>query len=224
MDHLSLKTVDGVLLDLGLSSIQLDDSGRGFSFLRPGPLDMRMSRALPRTAWDFLVQSPESELASLFRTYGEEPQARRVASGLKTAVGKGLLKNDAWEIAEFIRRQILSRPGRIDAATRCFQALRIAVNHELDNISQVLTQLESVLAPQGRVAIISFHSLEDRMIKRAFQQAAKGCVCPSQAPQCVCGRKPWGRMVTRKAIQASSQEATENPRSRSARLRVLEKL
>jgi 16S rRNA (cytosine1402-N4)-methyltransferase len=218
-----MARVDGLLLDLGLSSLQLEDTQRGFSFLRPGPLDMRMSRALPRTAWDLINQATVAELASLFRTFGEEPSARRIASGLKEAAAKGAVKNDAWEIAEFIRRLMPSRPGRIDPATRCFQALRIAVNRELENLRQILGRLQEVLAPGGRAAIISFHSLEDRMVKHAFQQAAKGCICPPQAPQCVCGRGPWARLLTRKAVQADAEEVKANPRARSARLRVLEK-
>lgn len=223
LSRLSLPNVDGLLLDLGLSSRQLDDTQRGFSFLRPGPLDMRMSRALSRTAWDLITQESEAGLADLFRRYGEEPRARRIAASLKAALAKGALKNDAWEVAEFIRRVASFYGGRIDPSTRCFQALRIAVNHELENVERLLGHLEPLLAPGGRAAVISFHSLEDRLVKRAFQQAAKGCICPPQVPQCVCSRQPWARLIRRKALQATDEEIAENPRARSARLRLLEK-
>jgi 16S rRNA (cytosine1402-N4)-methyltransferase len=216
--------VDGLLLDLGLSSRQLQDQDRGFSFLRPGPLDMRMSQALVKTAWDVLVESSEMELAEIFRTLGEEPQARRIARALKEQLHKKKLPNDAWQVAEVIRRALPRAYHRIDPATRAFQALRLVVNAELSNLEKILSSLEGVLKPGGRAAIISFHSLEDRRVKRAFQQAAKGCICPPQAPQCTCGKTPWARLLSRKAIQPSKEEITVNPRARSARLRVLEKL
>jgi 16S rRNA (cytosine1402-N4)-methyltransferase len=220
----SLSGVDGLLLDLGLSSMQLNDASRGFSFLTPGPLDMRMSRQLTRTAWDLLNTLDEGELARILRTYGEEPASRRIASLLIQRLMQGTLPNDAWEIANVIRSSILRRPGGADPATRCFQALRIAVNGELDNIDRILDSLPQILVPGGRAALIAFHSLEDRRVKTAFQQAAKGCVCPPRIPQCVCGKTPWARLVSRKAIQATPEEIQSNPRARSARLRVLERL
>jgi len=217
-----LGKVDGFLLDLGLSSMQLLDTDRGFSFLRPGPLDMRMSRALTTTAWQLLVGSSEEELAHLFRAYGEEPQSRRIARALKDGLKTNAFPNDAWKVAEAIRRAAPTPQHRIDPATRCFQALRIAVNHELDNLDRILGSLKDLLNPQGRAAIISFHSLEDRRVKIAFHQAAKGCVCPPRFPQCVCGQKPWGKLVNRKVIIAEPEETQNNPRSRSAKLRILE--
>jgi 16S rRNA (cytosine1402-N4)-methyltransferase len=217
-------TVDGVLFDLGLSSAQLQDSDRGFSFLRPGPLDMRMSRSLTHTAWLVLNQSSESELAQIFRTYGEEPQARKIAHALKEAVKKHNLPNDAWQVAEVIRKAAASPQHRIDPATRCFQALRIVVNGELSNIDTALAYLKEVLAPGGRAVFIAFHSLEDRRIKLSFQKAAKGCVCPPRIPQCICGQKPWGTLVNRKVIVATDSERERNPRSRSAKMRILERL
>jgi 16S rRNA (cytosine1402-N4)-methyltransferase len=216
--------VDGVLLDLGLSSMQLKDASRGFSFLKSGPLDMRMSATLPRTAWNFIERLSARELADLFKKYGEEPRARRVAQALKDALEKGTLSNDAWQVASCIRRVIPTAGKGLDPATRCFQALRIAVNEELDNVGRFLSDMKSVLRPGGRAAIISFHSLEDRLVKRAFQQAAKGCVCPPQSPMCVCGQKPWASLLPRKAIQPAMEEIAKNPRARSARLRILEKL
>lgn len=217
-------TVDGLFLDLGLSSQQLLDTDRGFSFLRPGPLDMRMSRSLTRTAWEIVVHSSERELAEMFRSYGEEPQARRIAQALKEAIRQHALPNDAWQVAETIRRAAASPMKRIDPATRCFQALRIVVNHELDNLDKILTEIKDLLSPGGRAAIISFHSLEDRRVKSAFQQAAKGCLCPPRIPQCVCGQIPWARLINRKVIVASEAEMRENPRARSAKLRILEHL
>lgn len=219
-----LGTIDGILLDLGLSSMQLLDTDRGFSFLRPGPLDMRMSRSLTTTAWQLLNSSSESELADIFRHYGEEPQSRKIARALKNYLRAGTLPNDAWEVAEAIRRTSTAPPHRIDPATRCFQALRIAVNHELENLDNTLGFVKDLLSPGGRAAIISFHSLEDRRVKIAFHQAAKGCICPPRIPQCICGQKPWGKLVNRKVIIASPDEAEKNPRSRSAKLRILEKL
>lgn len=217
-------TVDGILLDLGLSSRQLLDTERGFSFLRPGPLDMRMSRALTTTAWQVLNHSSERELADLFWKFGEEPQSRRIAAALKDALRQKVLPNDAWQVAETIRRAAATAMKRIDPATRCFQALRIVVNHELENLDRILTEIKDLLNPGGRAAIISFHSLEDRRVKTAFQQAAKGCTCPPRIPQCVCGQTPWARMVNRKVIIASDAEMRDNPRARSAKLRVLERL
>jgi 16S rRNA (cytosine1402-N4)-methyltransferase len=217
-------TIDGILLDLGLSSLQLQDSDRGFSFLRPGPMDMRMSRSLTHTAWQILSQSNERELAHIFRIYGEETQARRIARALKDALKKKTLPNDAWQVAEAIRKTVGSPWHRIDPATRCFQALRMAVNRELPNLDTALGYLEQVLAAGGRAVFISFHSLEDRRVKAAFQRAAKGCVCPPQVPQCVCGKTPWGTLVTRKVITASPAEVERNPRARSAKMRILERL
>jgi len=217
-------TVDGILLDLGLSSRQLLDTDRGFSFLRPGPLDMRMSRALTTTAWQILTHSSERELADMFRTFGEEPQSRRIAAALKEALRVKALPNDAWQVAETIRRSAASAMKRIDPATRCFQALRIVVNHELLNLDKILSELKGLLSPAGRAAIISFHSLEDRRVKTAFHLAAKGCICPPRIPQCICGQSPWARLVNRKVIVATDNEMRDNPRARSAKLRILERL
>ncbi len=215
--------IDGVLFDLGLSSMQLQDSDRGFSFLRPGPMDMRMSRSLTQTAWQILNQSSESELAQIFRTYGEEQQARKIARALKESLRKHGLPNDAWQVAEVIRKTVASPLQRIDPSTRCFQALRIVVNGELSNIETALGFLKEVLRPGGRAVFISFHSLEDRRVKIAFHQAAKGCVCPPRIPQCVCGQEPWGTLVNRKVMVASDDERLRNARSRSAKMRILER-
>jgi len=224
LSHGGRGTIDGLLLDLGLSSRQLLDTDRGFSFLRPGPLDMRMSRSLMTTAWQILTHSSESEVADIFRTYGEEPQARKIARFLKEKIEANQLPNDAWQVAETIRQAAPAYGKRIDAATRCFQALRIVVNQELGNLDRILGSLKDVLSPGGRAAIISFHSLEDRRVKTVFHQAAKGCICPPHVPQCICGQGPWAKLVNRKVIVASEEEMQENPRARSAKLRILEKL
>jgi len=224
MSNERVGPVDGILVDLGLSSLQLSDSDRGFSFLRPGPLDMRMSRFLPRTAWDLIHDLDEGQLAELIFKWGEEPRARKIAQALKEALRHQSLKNDALEIATCIRRALSFAQGRIDPATRSFQALRMGVNGELDNLDRLLTQLPNILSPGGRAAIISFHSLEDRRVKRAFHEAAKDCLCPPQAPRCECQHKAWARLLPRKAIQPRASEIQENPRARSARLRLLEKL
>ncbi len=218
------ETADGILLDLGLSSMQLQDSDRGFSFLRPGPLDMRMSQSLTQTAWHILSHSSEEELARIFRTYGEEPQSRKIAKALVEAIRKKALSNDAWHVAELIRKAVASPMHRIDPATRCFQALRIVVNSELGNVDSALHALKRHIAPGGRAVIIAFHSLEDRAVKVAFTAAVRGCVCPPRFPQCVCGQKPWGNLAQRKPIIASPEETQNNPRSRSAKMRVLEHL
>jgi 16S rRNA (cytosine1402-N4)-methyltransferase len=218
-----IRGVDGLLLDLGLSSLQIEDSERGFSFRLQGPLDMRMSDTTEKSAWDLLVLLSAEELAGIFRAYGEEPRAWAIAKGLKEAISTKQISNDAWAVAETIRRWA-GRPGRTDPATRCFQALRIAVNGELNNLDHFLAHLEPMLNPGGRAAIISFHSLEDRRVKTAFHMAAKGCVCPPQIPQCICGEQAWARLIERKAIQPTEAEIVRNPRARSAKLRLLEKL
>jgi 16S rRNA (cytosine1402-N4)-methyltransferase len=222
--ELNLPGVDGLLVDLGVSSLQLDDASRGFSFRRAGPFDMRMSDALERTAWDLLLQSTTEELAGIIRAYGEEPRSWQIARGLKASIASGELTNDSWAIAQKVRAFSGWVPGRTDPSTRTFQALRIAVNGELNNLDKLLAHLEPILNPDGRTAIISFHSLEDRRVKTAFHMAAKGCICAPQIPQCICGRPAWARLTPRKALQASEWEVQSNPRARSAKLRILEKL
>jgi 16S rRNA (cytosine1402-N4)-methyltransferase len=220
----SISGIDGILLDLGVSSLQLDDAGRGFSFSNRSPLDMRMSLSLPESAWELLQRLDVAELAKIFKIYGEEPHAWGVARAVKDAVTKGGIGNDAWMVAQTMRAALPASRGRIDPATRCFQALRMAVNDELGNIETILSQLPELLNPGGRAVILAFHSLEDRLVKKNFQDAAKGCICPPRIPQCVCGKQPWARLIQRKAIQASAEEISRNPRSRSVRMRMLEKL
>jgi 16S rRNA (cytosine1402-N4)-methyltransferase len=215
-----ISAVDGILLDLGLSSRQLEDANRGFSFLKEGPLDMRFDPRQGETAADLINNLTAEELADIFRRYGEETHSRRIA---RLIVANRPLRTTT-ELAELIEREIgrRGRPGR-HPATRVFQALRIAVNGELDEVERGLTAAVGLLKPGGRLAVISFHSLEDRLVKNFFRDAARTCVCPPEQPVCTCGARPELKLVTRKAVQATDNETAANPRSRSARLRVAAK-
>ncbi len=220
LDARGWDSVDGILLDLGISSMQVDTPERGFSFRQDGPLDMRFDPAAPTTAADLVNRLPESELADLIYRYGEERRSRRIAR----AIVKARPIEGTRHLAEVVRRAIGGGKGRIHPATRTFQALRIAVNRELDAVEQVLPLAVEVLAPGGRLAVISFHSLEDRLVKTYFRQESRDCLCPPEQPVCICGHAARLRAVTRKAIQASEAEVAANPRARSARLRVAEKI
>ncbi len=210
-------SVDGILLDLGLSSRQLEDAERGFSFLKEGPLDMRFDPRQGETAADLINNLDAKELADIFRRYGEEQQSRRIARLI--VVNRPLLTTT--ELAGLIEREIgrRGRPGR-HPATKVFQALRIAVNRELEEVERGLNGAVGLLRPGGRLAIISFHSLEDRLVKQFFRQASRDCTCPPEQPVCTCGGQAELKLVTRKAVQATAEEIAANPRSRSARLRV----
>jgi len=218
--------VDGCLLDLGLSSFQLADAERGFGFRTGGPLDMRFdtSRGIP--AADLLAGLDERELAALFRRYGEEPHANRFARAIVHARATAPVET-AGQLAELIA-SVAPRPPRsrrpIHPATRVFQALRIAVNEELEALSDGLAAALSLLRPGGRLVVLSYHSLEDRIVKRFFQQERRGCICPPESPVCVCGREPRIRLVTRPSLTPSAEEVATNPRARSARLRAAERL
>ena len=211
--------VDGVLLDLGVSSLQLGDSVRGFSFQEDGPLDMRMGDDQELTAAEIVNTWPESELARIIYEYGEERYARRVAR----AICAGRPWRSTLELAALVARAV-GYAGKIHPATRTFQALRIAVNGELAALQSVLPQSLDVLAPGGRLLVISFHSLEDRLVKQFMVRESKDCICPPGVPRCVCGHVARLARLTKKPIQASGEEITLNPRSRSARLRVAERL
>jgi 16S rRNA (cytosine1402-N4)-methyltransferase len=221
---LELPPLDGVLLDIGVSSPQLDQAARGFSFQQAGPLDMRMDPQGPVTAAGLLATLPEAELARIFYEYGEERHSRKVARAIVQDREKGGLYQDTLEFAEFLKRVIPRDPSGIHAATRVFQALRIAVNDELGVLKRVLPAAVSRLKPGGKLAVISFHSLEDRIVKHFFQDAAKGCICPPRQPVCTCGKQPTLEVLTRKPVGASPGELDCNPRSRSAKLRVARRL
>lgn len=211
-----------ILADLGVSSMQLDDPGRGFSFRFDAPLDMRMSTdAMDETAADMLRRSSESEIADIIFQFGEERFARRIARKIVERRDAGAPVNTTLELAELIRSAIpAGGVKKIHPATRTFQALRIAVNRELDLIEPFMRASIDVLAPKGILAIITFHSLEDRIVKHAMQRAAGKCVCPARAPVCNCGAKKMGEILTKKPITPSTAEKESNPRSRSAKLRV----
>jgi len=211
--------VHGILFDLGVSSMQLSAVARGFSFQHDGPLDMRMDPSLQKTAADLVNDLPVKELADLLWRYGEERRARRIAQAI--AAARPLATTG--KLAEVLIRA-LGRGGRIHPATRTFQALRIAVNDELGALEAVLPQAMHILAPGGRLAVISFHSLEDRLVKSFFRQEARDCICPPDMPICSCGHKAVLRIVTRRPVIPSDTEKAGNPRSRSAKLRVAEKL
>jgi 16S rRNA (cytosine1402-N4)-methyltransferase len=217
------RLFDGVLLDLGLSSYQLDDPGRGFSYRFDSPLDMRFDEcAGGKTAADLVNDLSEREIARIFRTFGEERNAARLAKAIVRERQKEMIRTTA-QLADLVS-EVTPPPHRVKSQARVFQALRIAVNDELGQLEAVLPKLPALLKPHGRLAVIAYHSLEDRQVKRFFQREAKGCICPPQFPTCVCGRKPRLKIVTRKVVVPSPDEINANPRARSARLRVAEKL
>jgi 16S rRNA (cytosine1402-N4)-methyltransferase len=218
--------VDGCLFDLGLSSFQLADRERGFGFRAGGPLDMRFDTSRGVPAAELLATLDVAELTALFRRYGEEPKAGRVARAIVDARRVGPIAS-AEELAGLIERVLPPnprQPRRTHPATRVFQALRIAVNEELEALEAGLHAALELLRPGGRLVVLSYHSLEDRIVKRFFQAERRGCVCPPEVPVCVCGRNPRLRLVTRRSLTPSAAEIAANPRARSARLRAAERL
>ena len=218
------EQVDGVLLDIGVSSYQLDTPERGFSYHHDAPLDMRMSQQ-GVSARDLVNGLSEQELADVIFRYGEDRNARRIARGIVEAREQQPLETTG-QLAEVIKASVPAKVRRSEGhpARKTFQALRIAVNGELDRLQEGLEAAFSLLKPQGRLAVITFHSLEDRIVKRQMAQWCQGCTCPKDFPVCVCGRTPQGQLVYKKGLAPSQQEVAENPRARSARLRVIEKL
>jgi 16S rRNA (cytosine1402-N4)-methyltransferase len=219
-------SVDGMLFDLGLSSFQLVDADRGFGFRTGGPLDMRFDTTRGVPAAELLATLDRIELSALFKRYGEEPQANRIANAIVAARATAPVAT-AEELAALVERVAPGNPRvrrRIHPATRVFQALRIAVNAELDALSDALAASIDLLRPGGRLVVLSYHSLEDRIVKRFFADERRGCVCPPEVPVCVCGRNPRLRLVTRPSLTPTADEIAANPRARSARLRAAERL
>jgi 16S rRNA (cytosine1402-N4)-methyltransferase len=218
--------VDGMLFDLGLSSFQLADTDRGFGFRAGGRLDMRFDAARGVPAAELLATLTADELAALFRRYGEEPAAWRIAKAI-VAARAATPVGTAEELAALVERVVPGNPRqrrRTHPATRVFQALRIAVNGELDALEAGLEAAVALLRPGGRLVVLSYHSLEDRIVKQFLNTERRGCVCPPEAPVCVCGRAPRLRLVTRPSMTPSEAEIERNPRARSARLRAAERL
>jgi len=221
--EMGIEAVDGILLDLGVSSHQLDTAERGFSFHKDAPLDMRMSQE-GTTAADLVNSLSAEELSNIFFRFGEEKFSRRIAERIvNVRADKPITTTTA--LAELIASAVPAAARRDGhPARRCFQALRIAVNGELDILSGALDDAFSLLKCGGVLSVITFHSLEDRIVKQSFREYCTGCICPPDIPVCVCGRKPQGKLLTRKPVEASSEELKENPRSRSAKLRSIVKL
>ena len=225
LDRAGIQNADGMLFDLGVSSPQLDDPTRGFSYQKDAPLDMRMDQSEALTAYTIINQWPKEELRRILFQYGEERYASAIASAIERAREQGEIRT-TLQLAEIIRGAMPASALREKQhpAKRSFQGIRIAVNDELTAISRMMTAAVSRLNPGGRLAVISFHSLEDRIVKTEMAVAAKGCICPPEFPVCVCGKKPQVRLISRKPILPGEQELRENPRARSAKLRIAEKL
>ena len=225
LNELGITAVDGMLFDLGVSSPQLDDAARGFSYRADAPLDMRMDQSQSLTAADVVNLWPQEELRRILLQYGEERYAGLIAAAIVRRREERAIRT-TLELAEIVKSAMPAKAlkEKQHPAKRAFQAVRIAVNDELTAVDRMIRAAVPRLAPGGRLAVISFHSLEDRIVKMGLAQFARGCTCPPDFPVCVCGKKPVIRLVTKKPILPSEQEPTENPRSRSAKLRVAEKL
>ncbi|MCR5161992.1 MAG: 16S rRNA (cytosine(1402)-N(4))-methyltransferase RsmH [Lachnospiraceae bacterium] len=220
-----ITSVDGVILDLGVSSYQLDDAGRGFTYREDAPLDMRMDQRQPVSARDIVNGYPEMELYRIIRDYGEDRFAKNIAKHIVKAREDHIIETTG-ELIHIIKASI---PAKVRAtgghpAKRTFQAIRIEVNHELDVLEQSLDDMIDFLSDGGRICVITFHSLEDRIVKTNFRKNENPCICPKNFPVCVCGRRPKGRTVTRKPIVPSEAELEMNPRAASAKLRVFERI
>ncbi|MDD2365564.1 MAG: 16S rRNA (cytosine(1402)-N(4))-methyltransferase RsmH [Desulfuromonadaceae bacterium] len=225
LGSIEISSIDGFILDLGVSSHQLDTRERGFSFQQDAPLDMRMDNSSGRTAADLVNNLPEAELERIIIEYGEERWAKRIAAFIvKERTGSPV--NSTFRLVDIIKGAVPKAKWdeRIHPATRTFQALRIAVNTELESLERGMRAALDLLKPGGRGVIISFHSLEDRIVKHIFREYAEGCTCPRQFPVCVCGNKPRVRILTNRPVTGSESEIEVNQRARSAKLRAVEKL
>ena len=225
LDELEIPAVDGMLFDLGVSSPQLDEAARGFSYMADAPLDMRMDPGDSLTAWEVVNTWSREELRRILYDYGEERYAPQIAASIERRRAEKPI-DTTLELVEAIRAGMPAKALREKQhpAKRSFQAIRIAVNDELGAVERMMQTAVDRLLPGGRLAVITFHSLEDRIVKSAMAQAARGCTCPPEFPVCVCGKKPLVRLVTKKPIVSAEAELEENPRARSAKLRVAEKL
>ena len=212
--------VNGILFDLGLSSLQLEDGDRGFSFQQEGPLDMRFSPEQKLTAADIVNSYPEHRIAQIIWMYGEETHSRRIANQIM----QSRPLTTTTQLAEVVARAVGSGRGRIHPATRTFQALRIAVNEELSNLESALKQSIGLLEMDGRLAVISYHSLEDRIVKQFMHRETTDCICPPETPRCICGHKARMGLINKKVITPTESEIEANPRSRSAKLRIAERV
>ncbi len=223
LSEIGIDHIDGAMLDLGVSSYQLDNAERGFSFHEDAPLDMRMSGE-GMSAYDVVNEYSASELEHILFNYGEEKFARGIVKGIEKARAVAPIKTTG-ELAEIIRNNVPLKVRREkNPCRKTFQAIRIEVNHELDVLKTALDDIFELLNPGGRISVITFHSLEDRIVKQRFKELTEGCTCPKDFPVCVCGNTPKAALVNRKPIVADDDELSENPRSRSAKLRVLEKI
>lgn len=225
LDDLGIAGVDGILLDLGVSSPQLDDAMRGFSYMADAPLDMRMDNSAPLCAKDVVNTWPQEELKRILYEYGEERFAPAIAAAICRRREEKPIET-TFELVDIIRSAMppAALREKQHPAKRSFQAIRIAVNDELGSVSKALRDAIPRLNPGGRMAIITFHSLEDRIVKNAFAEAARGCTCPPEFPVCICGNKPKVKLINRKPIVSGENELNVNPRARSAKLRICEKI
>lgn len=225
LNSLGISALDGFILDLGVSSHQLDSGERGFSFQQNAPLDMRMDTSCGETAATLVNNLPEPELERIIREYGEERWARRIASFIARERNESPITT-TLRLVDIIKGAVPKAKWdeRIHPATRTFQALRLAVNHELESLEQGMRAALDLLKPGGRGVIISFHSLEDRIVKHIFREYAEGCTCPRQLAVCVCGKQPRVKILTGRPVVATQQEIDGNPRARSAKLRAVEKI
>lgn len=220
LENIGWQAVDGILLDLGVSSLQLDTPQRGFSFRSDAPLDMRYDPDNQVRAVDLINSLPESGIADILYRYGEERRSRQVARAIVAA--RPVLTTK--QLAGVVSSVTVSGRKGLHPATRTFQAFRIAVNRELDALEEFLPQAVSALSPQARLAVISFHSLEDRIVKHYFRRESTGCLCPPKQPQCTCGHEAQLRLLTKRPTRPGNSETVNNPRSRSARLRIAQKI